>query len=647
MDMVNADRRRDDRREADLAHCSLKEARDLLLEEFRLTSIPSEVVDASSSLGRVLASDVTSSRNVPHYAASAVDGYAVDASRTAGATPATPVKLPCDAYRWVNTGMAIEDADSVIMVEDTSLLPGGTLQVFKSLTQGENVRAVGEDVMSGQVLAFEGDRVTPALVSLFLCAGLAGIDVRKRPKTIFIPTGNEIVDKTRWLSGETIPAGIVVDSNSEFVRAKFVEWGFCLDVHPILSDEPEILKAAILEAVKSYDVVLVSAGSAKGKRDHSAEAFRELGELLFRYVRMKPGRPVMAAKIDGKPVICIPGFPMSCVVTLWSLVYPVLKAISGEKLEDDYLSDSIGTEASTTASFLVQHSSPPGVAEWVRVKLASVGRELFCWPLGAGASVLWALAESDGIVFIEENSLEFTKGSPVEVMLTKKVDFSRRLLFQGSDDPAIQLLISFVRKRGMDFVIRAVGSMGGLAALAREEAHFAAAHLLDPSDGSYNDRYVEHFASGRNWRRKLVFYREQGLIVARGNPKRIRKFEDLASGAVVFENRQPGAGTRVLLDYMLKSNGLAATAVKGYKRQSITHMEAANKVASGVADVTLGIKAAADALSLDFVPVAREPYELVFSEDFESHPAASALMDALCSEAWRDAVMRMGGYEWP
>jgi putative molybdopterin biosynthesis protein len=198
----------------------------------------------------------------------------------------------------------------------------------------------------------------------------------------------------------------------------------------------------------------------------------------------------------------------------------------------------------------------------------------------------------------------------------------------------------------MELVIRAVGSMGGLAALSRNDAHLAAAHLLDQS-GSYNTSYIEQFSLGRNWKRLLIFEREQGIIVPQGNPKHIESISDLASGRIVFENRQPGAGTRVLLDYLMKSNGFKSSDIPGYDRISITHMEAANKVASGVSDATLGIKAAADALGLDFLPVAREPYELVFSENFEGHPASGALLDAIKSSEWRTAVRKMGGYHLP
>ena len=189
--------------------------------------------------------------------------------------------------------------------------------------------------------------------------------------------------------------------------------------------------------------------------------------------------------------------------------------------------------------------------------------------------------------------------------------------------------------------------MGGLAALGRGEAHLAAAHLLDVSDGSYNTGYIARFAAGRDWRRRLIFYREQGIITAPGNPKGIRGFADLASGEVMFENRQPGAGTRVLFDYMLKDNGLSAADVLGYGRISITHLEAANKVASGAADATLGIASAAAALELHFIPIAKEPYEFVFSEKFFEHPASGALIEAIESDEWRASVVRMGWYELP
>jgi putative molybdopterin biosynthesis protein len=634
-------------------HCSLDEALKILLDEF--ASVPRERrrISARDALGFTLSDDVYSERNVPHYTASAVDGYAVASRKTAGASPATPVTLEQGEFSWVNTGMPMGAYDAVVMVEDTSAelkAPGGEaarLKIFHSLTQGENVRAVGEDVMNGQLIASRGDAVTCALVSLMLCAGVGEVSVRAKPRTLFLPTGDEIISGDEWLSGERIPAGLVVDSNSLYARSIFKSWGYSLDVAPILPDCPDIIKEAVACAVRDYDLVLVSAGSAKGRRDHSADILSGLGRMLFRYVRMKPGRPAMAANVGDTPVIVCPGFPMSCAVTLWSLVYPILKRLSGETIPANYISEAIASTEMLGASFMIQHSSPQGVAEWLRVKCASVNGHMLCWPLTAGASVMWALAESDGIVSLAEETLECPKGTRVSVRLTRRFDFSRRILFQGSDDPAVGLLVPIVRELGYDFAIRAVGSMGGLAALGRGEAHLAAAHLLDISDGSYNTGYIEQFAAGRDWRRRLIFHREQGIITAPGNPKGIRGFADLAEGDVMFENRQPGAGTRVLLDYMLKENGLNATDVPGYDRISVTHLEAANKVASGVADATLGIAAAAAALGLHFIPIASEPYEFVFSEGFFDHPASGALIEAIESDEWREAVVRMGGYDLP
>jgi putative molybdopterin biosynthesis protein len=637
-------------------HCSQDEALKILTDEFTPASRGGggqRAMEADRSLGFKLAADVYSRRNVPHYTASAVDGYAVRAAATAGATPATPVSLEAGEFAWVNTGMPIGGYDSAAMVEDTSAEPasygegpgGGRLKVFRGLTQGENVRAVGEDVMNGQLIACRGDTVTCALISLMLCAGVGEITVRAKPRTIFIPTGDEIVPGDEWLRGESMPPGVVADSNSVYAKSLFASWGYDLDVAPIRPDDPDVIKEAVRRAVLDYDLVLVSAGSAKGRRDHSADILSGLGRILFRYVRMKPGRPAMAANIGGVPVIVSPGFPMSCAVTLWSLVYPVLKLLSGERVSRDYAREAIASTETIEASLMTQHSSPQGVAEWLRVKCASVGGDTLCWPLTAGASVLWALSEADGIVRLPEESLECPKGTRVPVMLTRRIDLSGRILFQGSDDPAVGLLVPIMRDMGRDLAIRAVGSMGGLAALGRGEAHLAAAHLLDASDGSYNTSCIARFAEGRDWRRRLIFYREQGIMTAPDNPKGIREFADLASGEVVFENRQPGAGTRVLMDYMLKEKGLSASRVRGYERVSITHLEAANKVASGVADAALGIASAAAALGLCFIPIAREPYELVFSEDFFGHPASGALIDAIESAEWRSAVDRMSGYE--
>lgn len=630
-------------------HLELRAAWDVLEKNFaEMSGAFAADVEISRALGLVLRSDITAARNVPHYAASAVDGYALAAAATVGASAATPTAVPRGGYAWVNTGADLPVwADAVLMVEDSSL-DCDRLLVSRALTPSSNVRPLGEDVMAGQIIAREGERVMPALISLFLNAGLERVPVVRRPKTLFIPTGNEIISRERWLADEKPKSGTVAESNSLFIEASFKEWGFDVDISEILPDEPDILRERVEKGAREYDIVLVGAGSAKGDRDHTLEVLDSLGEVLFRWIRMKPGRPAMAAKIHGKPVICVPGFPMSTAVTLWSLVYPLLKLCAGEKgRQYELIKEAIGTRATWDTKLLVQHSSPPGIEDWLRVKVAMVGETLYSWALTSGASVLWALAESDGIALLPASALEREKGTEVKVWMTRKVDLDKRVLFQGSDDPAVQLLATPVKRRGGDLVSRAVGSMGGLAALSRGECHIAASHLLDEADGSYNDSFIARFAAGREWRRFLLFYRMQGIIVQRGNPKKINSFADLINGDFVFTNRQPGAGTRVLFDYLLKECHKPASEIKGYAQQCTTHMEAANRVYTGLADATLGIKSAADALGLDFIPLAEEPYELVIPAEYMELPGIKALLDSLGDAGWRGRVEKMGGYRWP
>lgn len=629
-------------------HLELEAAWDILESAFAGVSLSFEAdAEISETLGLILCSDIIAVRNVPHYAASAVDGYALDAADTKGATPATPAVIPAGKYSWVNTGADIPAwSDAVLMVEDSSL-DGCSLLVSRALTPSANVRPLGEDVMAGQIIAREGERVNPAMISLFLNAGLQTVRVVKRPKTLFIPTGNEIISREQWLAEKKPKSGTVAESNSLFIEASFKEWGFDVDVSDILPDVPEILREHIERGVGEYDIVLVGAGSAKGDRDHTLSVLESLGEILFRWVRMKPGRPAMAAKINGKPVICMPGFPMSTAVTLWSLVYSLLKLYSGENGDQrELIKEAIGTKETWSTKLLIQHSSQPGIEDWLRVKVAKVGDTLYSWALTSGASVLWALAESDGIALLPASALECEKGMDVNVWMTRKVDLDKRVLFQGSDDPAVQLLVTPVKRRGGDLVSRAVGSMGGLAALGRGECHIAASHLLDESDGKYNDSFIERFAAGRKWERFLLFYRMQGIIVQSGNPRKINSFADLINGDYVFTNRQPGAGTRVLFDYLLKEHGKPPSEIRGYTQQCTTHMEAANRVYTGLADATLGIKSAADALGLDFIPLAEEPYELVIPVEYMDLPGIRALLDSLSDAEWRGRVEKMGGYRW-
>lgn len=625
-------------------HIPMEEAWSILKETFsRIKRKRDLSVDVCTNY--ILAEDICSRRNVPHFSASAVDGYALATKKTATASIATPVHLAQSEYEWVNTGAEVPlQYDGVLMIEDSSL-EDKNLVVYKTLSTGDNIRPVGEDVASGQIIAREGDYISPPLAALFLAAGYSSVPVWDVPKTLFIPTGDEIVSGVDWLRKGAV-SGKVVESNSTMLKGYFYRWGFPLDIVEPLPDDPKFIRDTVLQNVEKYDLILIGAGSAKGKKDYTSQILSEEGKMLFHWLLMKPGRPAMAANVKGTPIIDLPGFPMSTAVVAWSLVYPLLKLLSEGDFDENIVLKEALNAKEEIMELLAPCSSVPGRNEWLRVKAVSLHGKKKFFPLSSGSSTMWAMSEADGFVLLSRSVAECPIGTELVVWLTRKIDWNRRLLFQGSNDPAFERLGSYIRRRGGELVYRSVGSLGGLSALSRGECHIAACHLLDPDNGTYNDSYIEKLSQGKTWIRRLLFFRQQGLLVKKGNPLEIFDIKDIAEKQARFINRQPGAGTRVLFDALLRENGMKTKEINGYTIQATTHFDAANRITAGVADVALGIKAAADALNLDFIPITEEPYELVYPAEYENHPCLLALLDALNDSQWKLQVEELGGYRW-
>ena len=629
-------------------HITLKQAWTLLREA--ITQIAPELCSVQHCYERLLAADLLSQRNVPHYNASAMDGFALSSASTAHATPSSPVFLRRDEFARLNTGGVLPASfDAVAMIEDVALSSDGEkLTVAKTLVAGENVRPVGEDVFRGQVIARVGERISPPLASLCATAGIPSVSVQALPKTLFIPTGDEIIPLEEWLSMDEPPAGKVGESNSFLVQGYFSRWGFPVDIAPCLPDNPEVLSEFLLKKAEEYDLLLVGAGSAKGEKDYTFSIFEKYGKPIFRWLLMKPGRPASAALLRRAVAVNLPGFPMSNAVILWSIVYPILQLLQkGDFDESSAIQEALGAEGSEEMSLLVSCSSSPGKEEWLRLKCVEIDGRKMAYPLPSGASALWSLAEIDAVSLLPLESAELPKGSAVSVLTTRRIPWKGRILFQGSNDPALERLPSFVRKQGGDLLLRSVGSLAGLAALSRRECHIAAAHLFHAETGEYNTPFIDElFHDPETVVRRRVFFREQGFITKKGNPKKISGVRDLDREDIVLVNRQRGAGTRVLLDALLEEADIHPSAVRGYNSLSPTHFESANRVALGFVDVALGIKSVADALDLDFIPVAEEPYELVYLKEFESLTGLKAVLNALDDKEWRAGVLRMGGYRW-
>lgn len=629
-------------------HITLDKAWGVIREHLKKRPLEKETILLSESDGRILASDVIAQRNIPHFNASAVDGYAVKSEATAHASAAIPSVFEGDSFQWLNTGMPVPSQyDSVLMLEDASLNTDGRLLAAKALTSGENIRPIGEDIAHSQVAAKQGDLVTPALASLLLALKIPELDVYRLPRTLYVPTGDEIVPAQEWLGSSVSEEGKIAESNSTMIAGYFKAWQYPICCAERVADDPDQLNTILQKASSEYDLILIGAGSSKGEKDFSASVLEKQGQIFFHWLLMKPGRPALVGKIGNAYVVNLPGFPMSTAVVLWSLVYPLLQCLyRGDFDTQSVLAEAVLSKESMDVALLLPHSSPPGKKEWLRLKAVELGGQKVTFPLPSGSSTMWAIAEADGFALIDEADVELPKGTKIHVWFNKKIEWDKRILFQGSNDPAFELLGSPIRKHGGELITRSVGSLGGLAALARAECHVASCHLLDAEAGLYNDSFIKRLSGSQKWNRILLYKREQGIVVKKGNPKGIQDINDLAGGEVRIVNRQPGAGTRVLLDYLLKERNIDPASVTGYTQQAITHFEAANRIAAGLADATLAIRVAADSLGLDFIPLTLEPYELIIPEEFMQRVGIVALLNAVQDKNWRRTVENMGGYQW-
>lgn len=630
-----------------LEHVSLQQALMLIREKvFPISAISMfDLLSGATEKGLILAEDIVSAENLPHYPASAVDGYALRSSDTVRASSTIPRICSEGSYVWVNTGSAVgREFDSVIMVEDT-IMDGNDLNVTRAVVQGENIRPEGEDVTRGQVIARKGETLSPFNIPLLIASGVSRVPVCAPPRSIFIPTGDEIVSSRSWIEDKFRKEDQAPETNSLMLKGLFRGWGYPLDIHELLPDDAKMIREALEKAVDAYDMVIIGAGTAKGKRDHSADVIRSVAEPIFRGIRMKPGRPVIVGISGDVPIVALPGFPMSALVAAWSVVFPILERLSGEEEIKDP-GCAIEGSVKTETRLLKHHSSQQGVSEWLRVKCGEIDGTRYSWTLASGASSMFSIADADGFALVDDSTLEIPKGSPLSVWIRRDLDWGKRLVYQGSNDPAIERLVSFVKDLGGDLVLKSVGSMGGLAAISRGEGHIASCHLLDPEDGSYNDRYISGFPGSANWRRIKLFKREQGFLVQRGNPKCIYSVKDLSAKGFLFVNRQSGAGTRVLFDHLLKESGVQPGEIYGYNNVAVTHFEASARVLNGSVDAALGIRAAAKAFGNDFIPVAEEEFELVIPDRFDSHPGVAVLLEAIKDKKWRSLVEELGGYSW-
>jgi len=605
-----------------------------------------ETVRVPDAAGRVLAEPAFAAVSSPHFHAAAMDGIAVRARDTFGASEAAPIRLGPDAHRWVDTGDPLPpDCDAVIMSEDIHWPDDDTAEVVAAAGPWQHVRALGEDIVATELLLPAGHRLRATDIGALLQAGVWEIEARRRPRVALIPTGDEIVDPADRLAGPDGPrleAGDIVESNTHMQAATVRDWGGEPIRLPIVPDDRESLTAAVRRAADEADIVCVNAGSSAGSEDYTAAVIAGLGEVLVHGVAQRPGKPVILGRLrrgDGwLPVVGVPGYPVSAFLCFELFLRPLVAALLGEEPEP---------RPRVRAVLSRKLASPAGVEEFIRVKLGRVGECLVASPLSRGAAVITSLVRADGLLRVPRLSEGLAEGAEVEIeLLRPRHEIEGAVVVVGSHDPGLDLLGSAMRRRGGPGLSSAhVGSVGGLLALRRGEAHAAGVHLIDEAGGEYNVDYVRRILPGRRVLLLTAAERHQGLMVARGNPKAIAGIGDLARDDVTLVNRQRGAGTRILLDLLLRREGIEPGRVAGYGREEYTHTAVAAAVAGGTADCGLGLLAAARALGLDFIPVARERYELAVPAEYVDTEGVAQLIAALQSPDFHRALEALGGYD--
>ncbi len=619
---------------------TVAEAREMFLSRFDLNGLSgSEEIPTAAARGRVTAAPIWARRSSPAIHQAAMDGFAVLAADTFGATPDRPrhLKLGQEAFP-INTGHVMPPgADAVVIVENVPDPEADPISVEAPVFPWQNVRRVGEDLVAGEMVLPEGAELTPWAQGALLAAGVTRVAVRRLPKVIIIPTGAELVPALEL--DKELPADRLPEFNSVILAGLVAQAGGLPETWDIVPDDSAALTEALQEAVAQADVVIINAGSSAGTADYTYQAVANLGEVLVHGVTMMPGKPTLLGAVNGKPVMGNPGYPVSAVLSFEQFAAPLIAGLAGRRLEP----------RPTLTVYPAQNlPSKPGLTEFIRVTLGRVGDKVIATSLPRGAGIITSLVKADGMLVVPASSEGLEENRPVTAeLLVPPEAIDGTLVALGSHDNTLDLLATLLHRRDPRLRLSSghVGSQGGLMALAQGRAHFGGSHLFDPETNTYNVPYIKRYLPTLPLKLINLAWREQGLMVAAGNPKNIRTVKDLTRPGVRFINRQRGAGTRLLLDYLLKENGLDPAMVQGYQREEYTHMAVAVNVHSGTADAGLGILAAAKALGLDFVPLTPERYDLVVPDSTFNDPRFQILLEVIRSQEYQEAAAALGGYD--
>jgi putative molybdopterin biosynthesis protein len=621
---------------------SVDEARKRLFDRLSFDdSIGHETLDVRHSVGRITAEPVFARFSAPTFHAAAMDGIAVDAAHTFGTTIERPkcLEVGKEAF-FINTGQPLpEGTNAVIMIEQVQVVNDQTVQIESGAYPWQYVRKVGEDIVATELILPQNHRIGAYDVGALLNGGIFRVTVKQVPNVIVIPTGSELISPAD-LEGHALAPGQVLESNTAVLGALIEASGGRHVDHAIVPDRPEDIVDALRMAVEGDNhIVIISAGSSAGSEDYTAAVIEELGEVLVHGVTMMPGKPTVLGIVDEKPVMGNPGYPVSAIMAFEKFIRPLLYRLNGVPLPVPPTVEAI------TAKKI---PSKLGLDEFVRVKLGQVDEHIVASPLPRGAGSVTTLTEADGIIEVVSHVEGIQAGqlTPVE-LLRDLAQIKAHLVAVGSHDNTLDILSNEMMSRDSRYSLSSsnVGSLGGLITLGKGYSHMAGSHLLDTETGTYNISYVQRYLPNLGVKLINLVFRQQGLMISKGNPKGITGLADLARPDVRFVNRQTGSGTRILLDHKLASVDLEGRVINGYDQEEFTHMSVAVAVLSGAADAGLGIYAAAKALDLDFIPVVTEAYDLVIPKMFFEDDKIQFMLDTIGSPSFKEKVRALGGYD--
>lgn len=592
-----------------------------------------EIVPVAEANGRVTAEPVYAKICSPDFDSSAVDGFAVRAALTASASDAAPATLAAGQFIRVMTGDPLPDGcDAVVMAEDADADPEA-VTIHKPVAYRQNIRQMGEDICAGEMILPSFSYIGAAALGAMIVGGITELTVARPPIAGVITTETEPAADAQAAKGKVVPG-----CNTAVFTAMLRDWGAKTKVYPAVEDERGEILDVLNCALAECDIVVLNAGSSAGVGDAAETAMSEAGEVLYRGLAIKPGHTAVLGICGAKPIVGAPGYPVSGIIVLEQILRPIVELLCRKTAEPERMA---------SAALSKPIVSDPGYREFVRVRLGYVRDRLIASPLGRGSGIVTSFMKADGIVEVPQGSEGFGNGETVSArLLRSEAELRRSIVVVGSHDPLLDELTELLRLRfgGISMASSHVGSMGGLVAVRKGEAHIAGIHLLDEATGEYNSPFIEKAMRKGGARLVECVKRSQGFILQKGNPKKISCVADLTGSGLRYINRQKGSGTRILIDYLCRRDGVDTSSIDGFGREEFTHTSVAALIASGAADTGLGIFSAAKLYDLDFLPVCEEQYDLLIPDHAWDLPMVQKLLEVLKSEEFARRMDVLGGY---